>query len=601
MSINEWDDQQQTQTEGNRALELFVNRHEFTKRFAEYLNDGSPPEKILFFHGDGGNGKSLLLTFLLKHCCKCIPQTIWQEQKIKSPTEIAQYIQNVTARNLIDWDTKQITDWERSFSLVPAVLHDFGQPIGDDRPQDPFYGLLILQKRLVKAANQKGYKLYFPLFEFACAWYLKQKGKLTTEQINKFLPSEELFGIGGISNIINTTDSTLATASSSTLATASSLIHPLIPVSFTLAAQVVNLLKKHKGGDLTIGYLRRRSLDDEDFVKIMQLADRDLINKLPDYFAKDLDASMRRPSAPEKVVLFFDTHEAFWGDWRKQGEERFFKQDEWLRRLITNLVELGSLRRIVIGVAGREVPRWAEARTWRIPRECLDTYLVWHLKEKDALHYLQQSGIEEAELCESLVAYACLESEQVHPLFLGLCADVVLTAREAGETLTAEDFHNIPQLDHKCQSLVQRLLRYVDEEIKDAIDALSASRAFNKEIYFVLGQALHFQATNASFRCLTRFSFIWQAEGRGQDWYRIHPLVRRLTLQNEREMTNQAHPILEKYYRERGDVGEAIYHAGYQNWQRGNEEWREVFNTAKQERNFELCRTLEEIRKELNF
>lgn len=181
-----------------------------------------------------------------------------------------------------------------------------------------------------------------------------------------------------------------------------------------------------------------------------------------------------------------------------------------------------------------------------------------------------------------------------------MCADIVLAARGRGETLTVDDFQGIPQLDHKCQILIKRLLKYVDEDVRDAVDALSASRAFNRELYFVLGQALHFQATNASFRCLTRFSFIWQAEGRDQDWYRIHPLVRRLTLQNEREMTNQAHPILE-YYRERGDVGEAIYHAVCQNRQRGIEECLEVFNTAIQERNFELCRTLEEIRKELNF
>lgn len=98
---------------------------------------------------------------------------------------------------------------------------------------------------------------------------------------------------------------------------------------------------------------------------------------------------MQRVGAPKRVILFFDTHEAFWGDWRKQGEERFFKQNEWLRRLLSKLVELGSSRRIVTVVAGREVPRWAEASNWRIPKEYLDTQLVLHLKEKDARHYLQ--------------------------------------------------------------------------------------------------------------------------------------------------------------------------------------------------------------------
>lgn len=563
MSISERADQQRSQTEGNRALELFVDRHELTKRFAEYLNDDPPPEKILIFHGDGGNGKSLLLKFLLNHCCKRLPAEVWQEYKVKPSAEVVDFLQRVT-------------DWECNFKFVPIVLLDFdGQPVGDDRPQDPFYGLLMLQRRLVKAANQQGYKLHFPLFEFACAWYLKQKGKLTTEHINKFLISEELFILGGISNIIKNAGSSL---------------NPFVPLLLTLAAQAINFLKKHQGGDLTVGYLRGRGLKEEDFQKIMQLSERDLIEALPDFFAEDLVASMQRAGAPERVILFFDTHEAFWGDWRKRGEALFFEQDKWLRRL---LAKLDLSAGIVVGVAGREVPRWTEASNWRIPRECLDTQLVWHLKEKDARHYLQQSGIEEAELCESLVRYARLESEQVHPLFLGLCADVVLTARERGETLRAEDFQSIPQLDHKCQVLIERLLKYVDEDVRDAVDALSASRAFNRELFFTLGQALHFQATDASFRCLTHFSFIWQAQEKGEDWYRIHPLVRRLNLKNHREMTRLAHPILEQYYRERGDVAEAIYHVVCQNWRQGIQQWLEVFNTAKQERNLELCRTLD--------
>ena len=45
-------------TEGNRALQLFTDRNEITKRFAEYLNEKPPCEKILFF----------LLKFLREKC-----------------------------------------------------------------------------------------------------------------------------------------------------------------------------------------------------------------------------------------------------------------------------------------------------------------------------------------------------------------------------------------------------------------------------------------------------------------------------------------------------------------------------------------------------
>ena len=48
-------------TEGHHALALFTDRRDAIRRFCEYLNDDPPPSRILFFHGDGGNGKSLLL------------------------------------------------------------------------------------------------------------------------------------------------------------------------------------------------------------------------------------------------------------------------------------------------------------------------------------------------------------------------------------------------------------------------------------------------------------------------------------------------------------------------------------------------------------
>ncbi|RCJ42639.1 hypothetical protein A6770_07070 [Nostoc minutum NIES-26] len=117
----------------NRALQLFTDRHDLTRVFATYLNDDSPLEKILCFHGDGGNGKSLLLKFLQNRCCKRLQLDVWQGLKIKPDAEIAEYIEFLV-------DT-------REFDLVPAILQDFGlQPNGDDQPQDPFYGLLMLRR-----------------------------------------------------------------------------------------------------------------------------------------------------------------------------------------------------------------------------------------------------------------------------------------------------------------------------------------------------------------------------------------------------------------------------------------------------------------------
>jgi hypothetical protein len=48
------------------------------------LNNEPPPTPILFFHGDGGNGKSLLLKLLREKCCKRLVPAIWQQLKNQS-------------------------------------------------------------------------------------------------------------------------------------------------------------------------------------------------------------------------------------------------------------------------------------------------------------------------------------------------------------------------------------------------------------------------------------------------------------------------------------------------------------------------------------
>ena len=70
-----------TITWGPRALTLFTDRYEAIRGFACYLNDDPARPEIIFFHGDGGNGKSLLLRYLRQHCCKRLPADEWLRAK----------------------------------------------------------------------------------------------------------------------------------------------------------------------------------------------------------------------------------------------------------------------------------------------------------------------------------------------------------------------------------------------------------------------------------------------------------------------------------------------------------------------------------------
>jgi len=317
------------------------------------------------------------------------------------------------------------------------------------------------------------------------------------------------------------------------------------------------------------------------------------MDTLPHWFAQDLNATMKNDDVLKRIVLFFDTHEAFWGHEHNLPEERFFYRDEWLRRLLGDL-DLSA--GIVVVVAGREEPRWAESPQFPISPEKVDTQLVWHLSDANAIVYLQNANIVDADLQQALIKYASVKPNEIHPFLLSLCADVVLAAKRHGTTLNAVDFSTIPEINVKSRELTNRLLRYVDKEIEYAIHALSACRTFDFDIYLKLGKTLHFHATAPTFETIIRFSFVWQGEHENR--YRIHNLLRRLYNESDNSTVNKAHTVLEKYCHDHGNVAEAIYHAICHDWQRGADEWKKVHDNAKKREDFELCRILQEIREE---
>jgi hypothetical protein len=118
---------------------------------------------------------------------------------------------------------------------------------------------------------------------------------------------------------------------------------------------------------------------------------------------------------------------------------------------------------------------------------------------------------------------------------LGLCVDVVLQAYTQGTVLTAEDFAALPEVENKAMVLVERLLKYVNQNIKFAVHGLSACRAFDFAVYDLLGEQLKFSPTRPDFDLLTTFSFVWRTERQGQSWYKIHDLIRRINDEQRNE------------------------------------------------------------------
>jgi len=566
VSIRRKTGQHESITAGSRALQFFTDRYPLTCHFAAYINDDPAHDKILFFYGDGGNGKSLLLRYLRERCCKRFDPENWAYLTTLPDDELVANIE--AAEGAED---------------VPYAALDFDMtPRGEDRPQEPFSALLMLRRTL----SRRG--LHFPLYDFASILYLHHTNQLSHERVATLFPPEEM-------DLIGTSIDTIASLMEKT-------------AWGSLTKSLVGLFNKRLGQRLSERftlYLQRRKLSAEEVQRIMRMdADKDLIDELPSLFAEDLNASMALPGTPKRLALFFDTHEAFWRDQRHVSDARYFERDKWLRRLLCTLdLEQG----IVAVVAGRDRPRWHEATDdqTNIPESYIDAHLVGHLPDADARTYLDLVGVTDAPLQEGLLRYARVAPNEYHPYYLGLCTDVVLAAKEKGVTLTADSFAGDPKLTDKGRTLVNHLLKYTDQEVEDAIYALSACRSFDWEIYRALGQALHFYTTRAAFDILTQFSFVWRSEQRGAGWYRIHDLLRRLLDESADARVQQAHAMMEQYYREHEGlwgipaVVEAIYHVNRQDWERGVDKWIEVFDQALQLSRYEDCRTLLEVRTEL--
>ncbi|MEG4273949.1 MULTISPECIES: hypothetical protein [unclassified Microcoleus] len=564
------DEDFESEISSDRKLQLFTDRHEFTRRFAFYLNEDPARQQILYFFGDGGNGKSLLLQHLQFHCCKRFSPQVWKQLHDipeSQAAEVANFVRYAEPK---------------TYTPIPAVRHDFGLiPIKEDKPQDRFYGLLMLRRNL--AAETKKYKFKFPNYDFACFWYLLNKGE-SQATLNQLFPDD-----------------------------VAELVIPIIETfaDFPVVAQAVAVLKgidKLGGIKRAVKLIQNRlGVSDEKAEEIRRLdIDTELTDCLPKLFAGDLNAAMAGKNKPDRLVMLFDTHEKMWDEKRNSQGATFWYQDEWFRRLLRALdYKLG----IVVVVAGRECPvtqlRWPNASRFPIPADYIDAQLVWHLSPDDARDYLHKVKIDKTDLADAVIKYASLNPDdpwdnlQVHPFYLGLCADAVLAERRRGIELMSSDFARIPKLENKTAELTDRLLSYVDREVRSAVHSLSAGRAFDEDLYVKLGSGCHFQASSANFEMLTGFSFVWKSQKRGDNWYRIHDLLRRLDADRDDPKTRKAHEILEQHYREVGNVAEAIFHANRLDWQRGVEEWKEVFDQALRKSRYKECEALLEVRDEL--
>ena len=547
----------QSITQRNRALELFTDRFTERRLFTQYLNEETPREKILFFHGDGGNGKSLLLDILERDYCHRIAPNDWQSLKTIQSNQ--QFLEAFVQA--------------KSMTKIPSARLDFGaREMGDDRPREDWSALLMLRRGL----GSQGF--HFPTFDFGITLFLHKTRQLGKAKLTTLFPQEESDLAAALIDLV--TEGVYA----------------------NLAWKVIGLFDNTFLERLTL-FRQKRGLSNDLVEGLIRMDPQgELRDELPHLLSRDLNASLQIPGAPSRVVLFFDTHEAFWGHERSDLPAfSYFQQDEWLRRFLGECFQPNH--GVVAVVAGREAPRWADQQmgNTRIDQTHIDTQLIGQLSREDATDYLSKIGITDQHLIDNIATFAEVERNQIHPLFLGLCADVILEAEKQGQHLKAEEFSHLPRTGEKGQELINRLLKYCTPNVRAAVEALAASRTFDLPVYMEVGRALHLQVSAPDFKELIKFSFIREETNPKGTSFHIHALLRRVLAQIAPEAIQAAHKALEAFYQTKAEVTpfaiiEQIYHSNQQDWKRGYLQWIDAFDRASEKAQYGLCEALVALR-----
>jgi hypothetical protein len=151
--------------------------------------------------------------------------------------------------------------------------------------------------------------LHFPLFDYGCVWYLHKTEQLTGEKLASLFPDEEATFLSALLDVGS-----------------QSAWGSLVTTIFKVAGKWLGKTRKIRGlQQKALLFLKERKID-AALVEAIQRMDpeRELMDNLPRFFAADLNAAMQVEGAPPRVVLLFDTHEAFWGERRALSWGAYF-------------------------------------------------------------------------------------------------------------------------------------------------------------------------------------------------------------------------------------------------------------------------------------
>ncbi len=299
-----------------------------------------------------------------------------------------------------------------------------------------------------------------------------------------------------------------------------------------------------------------RQRGERELEDIPQMEPGEIVDRLPKLWAADLKdylgAASLKPQAPSReeggerredsqvrnderrttneerskrrAVLFIDSYEKLWDV--GMAEADFFKRDEWLRELVTELPE------VLWVVCGRQKLRWAEAEAdWG---SALSQHQLEPLPEKSARRFLESCDITDEPTQDAIV-----KGSRGVPHYLNLAADAVQNAE--GKLQNANLAGGSPE------GLVEEFTRQLDKPEVDTLSVLSAARFWYYGLFENLVTQYRTGYPLSGYDDLARFSFI--KDGAAPGTRTMHELMREALQENQPpELRKSVHRFLYEYY-----------------------------------------------------
>jgi len=463
--------------------------------------------RVVYFHGPNGIGKSALMQHLRNVICPSVYERARAASADPRPWLTRQARQGSNRMN-----AKQV-----AFAYLDFE-HDGN---GVECPMIGAVGLYAIARQLAK------FNVVCPLFTVACFAHFKAWARATDKRDFALLRTEELKAINAIWEAGGGND---------------------VPGAKMVLA-LLDLLKKH--GNRVLDKVTEQDDLKKRIESISQMDPAgELARHLPDLLAEDLNRAVGHELGPARIVLLFDSHDAFWRSNDLPSRSNYYHlHDEWLRRLLRRLDRSTWITAVV---AGRRKPLWSVSPRYPIADTELQSHEIQGLNAAQGEHLLLTRGLKRLE-----IEAAIKEARDVTGPGVGI-HPATLLAVAAGQALPESPVDRLEWL----------IGHVYDAETRDALLVIASfERAFSEDEYFLAGELLRFATTRARLRALVHDEWFESAASAARPSYRLVGRVQRILAEVSKQLPpgrpnlwREAHEAWRDHFAKVGDRQQSAIH-----------------------------------------